>query len=117
LVIEIVSLVPGTNEGNLCHFCNPRVVFAHRKIGEILECASVQRSNSCASEFIYYMSNSCFIMTLPVMYVHAVRIKMLITFIPIYICSSLSHGLIGHGLYKFLYIILNFLPSILSTAT
>jgi hypothetical protein len=110
LVAEILSLIPGTNEGNLCHFCFPRVVFAHRKIGEILECTSVQSSNTSISDFIYYMSNSYFIMTLPVMCVHAVCIKMLITFIPMYIFSSLSHVLIGHSLYKLLYLILNFLP-------
>jgi len=78
---------------------------------------SVQRSNSCISDFIYYMSNPYFIMTLHVMYVHAVCNKMLITFIPIYIFSSLSRDLIGHSIYKLLYIILNFLPSILSAAT
>jgi len=48
------------------------------------------------------------------MYVHAVCIKMLITFILIYIYiyifSVLSHALIGHSLYKLLYIILNLLP-------
>jgi len=58
LVVETVSLLPGTNEGNLCHFCITRVVLAHRKIGEILECTGVQRSNSCISDFIYYVSNT-----------------------------------------------------------
>ena len=85
MVLEIMPLVPGTNEGHLCHFCIPRIIFAHRKIGEILECTSVQSSNSCISDFVYYMSNSYFIMTLPVMCVYTVCIKMLFTFILIYI--------------------------------